>query len=84
MGGGIGAFGGSTVNAQDADCSGAGGDGIVVTGGSTVNAQAANAGNSGGRGFLWLRGSMINATAATGTTGANPVNTLSPDGICFK
>jgi hypothetical protein len=34
-------FGGSTVNAQSADCSGAGGDGMVVLGGSTVNAQGA-------------------------------------------
>lgn len=75
---------GSDVSIQGSDCQGSYGDAVVAASGSRINAQAANTDNSGGQGFLWLGGSMINAAAATGTTGANPVNTLSPDGICFK
>jgi hypothetical protein len=62
--GGIWAFGGSTINAEGADCSGAGGNGIMVIGGSTVNAQGADCSGAGGNGIRVIGGSTVNAQGA--------------------
>jgi hypothetical protein len=62
--GGVGVSGGSTVNAQGADCSGAGGDGMLVLGGSTVNAQGATCSGAGGYGIVVFGGSTVNAQGA--------------------
>jgi len=62
--GGIGALAGSTVNAQGANCSGAGKNGIKTLGGSTVNAQGANCSGAGGNGIVVSGGSTVNAQGA--------------------
>jgi hypothetical protein len=63
--GGIGAFNGSTINAENADCSGCVGPNAVLADcGSMVNARSANLSGSGGRGVGVFGGSTVNALGA--------------------
>ncbi|OQC04554.1 MAG: hypothetical protein BWX80_02433 [Candidatus Hydrogenedentes bacterium ADurb.Bin101] len=63
--GGIGALGGSTVNAENADCSGCVGQNAVLANyGSMVNARNANLSGSSGRGVGVFGGSTVNAQGA--------------------
>ena len=65
VGGGIGALGGSTINAEYADCSGCVGQNAVLADyGSMVNARNANISGSSGRGIVVFGGSTANAQGA--------------------
>lgn len=55
---------GSTINAQNANASGAGDTGIFATSSSTINAQGADASGAGSYGIVAAKGSTINATGA--------------------
>jgi hypothetical protein len=58
------ASGGSTINAEGANASGAGDVGILAARGSTINAEGTNASGAGDVGILAARGSTVNAQDA--------------------
>ena len=62
---------GATINADNADASGAGGDGILANKGSTINADNADASGAGSEGIIANRGSTISARGADASNAGN-------------
>ena len=76
---GIYALGGSTINANGANCSNAGIYGINANRGSIINADSTNCSNAGASGINAARGSIINAVLAiiqNQTTGTSRVSVI--------